>query len=809
MTGHGPRAHSCRADDGTVLQGLLWQSPNPAGVVMIRTPYEAAAHASTARSWVERGYHCLVQDVRGRYESSGIWQPYQHEAADGLALLGVLAEDHPDLPVITFGASYAAHTALEAARAAATSRTAAVPAAVITLVPALGLAETAWDAHGRPQTTHRIGWWHQHGRTRRTQDPLSDDALRARSRDVAALGLTGAARAWGWDEADCEAWARLWTAARTDLTTRYAGLHMPLLVISGTKDFFDHDANRLAACWSGKSHIVTGPWGHRLITGITDPVLRQQVRDAGGLGTIIDSWVACHGPSGSPAPWAAQLRRVRRSRSNFDPADGQWHHERTLTMSSANSDTLPGGANSTKTKQDNALPELPIEALVDSECGVIRSVREVPHPTGAPQAYLGLTAAVADARQLGEWPADRVSLGTSFSDPAQARIAAIAEGIERYCGNWLPADLPACELRIGSYEELTSAGLSLIGLDDLPSFASWQYERAGFPYAPLTADTPTLWTRCTDLLGADVWMPASLVYLNWRQSRFRDLPRIHHLNYAGIATGQGVDDARDRGVLEIIERDALELWWHLDGPTIGIDPATVPGLLDDLAGSDLEVSLAVMPSEFASAIAALVFDPARGIYAAGFSAALDPARAARKAVLEAVHTWVYTQGCTDKQGWVFRAVEQGLMAKGLYLDFRDDASYLDAAGPECEHIIDLGAHVQLWLDPRIHHEARRFTAPAQGIRPIDDIPTTSMPEIHQKLADAGHQVLTRDLTTDDVRRTSLRVVRTFVTGLVPNAPAAFSYLGMGRFPDAALKRKWRNSWAGTPADVSLIPPPHM
>ena len=809
MTGHGPRAHSCRADDGTVLQGLLWQSPNPAGVVMIRTPYEAAAHASTARSWVERGYHCLVQDVRGRYESSGIWQPYQHEAADGLALLGVLAEDHPDLPVITFGASYAAHTArsrppgssnLEDRRRARRGDHAG--ARTWPGRNSVGRTRASSDhtphrlvASTRPYPTH----------PRSTVGRCATGPLPRRRRprpDRRGPGL-------GVDEADCEAWARLWTAARTDLTTRYAGLHMPLLVISGTKDFFDHDANRLAACWSRKSHIVTGPWGHRLITGITDPVLRQQVRDAGGLGTIIDSWVACHGPSGSPAPWAAQLRRVRRSRSNFDPADGQWHHERTLTIELRELGHPSWGSQLNEDQTGQCAARTANRGPRGQRVRVIRSVREVPHPTGAPQAYLGLTAAVADARQLGEWPADRVSLGTSFSDPAQARIAAIAEGIERYCGNWLPAELPACELRIGSYEELTSAGLSLIGLDDLPSFASWQYERAGFPYAPLTADTPTLWTRCTDLLGADVWMPASLVYLNWRQSRFRDLPRIHHLNYAGIATGQGVDDARDRGVLEIIERDALELWWHLDGPTIGIDPATVPGLLDDLAGSDLEVSLAVMPSEFASAIAALVFDPARGIYAAGFSAALDPARAARKAVLEAVHTWVYTQGCTDKQGWVFRAVEQGLMAKGLYLDFRDDASYLDAAGPECEHIIDLGAHVQLWLDPRIHHEARRFTAPAQGIRPIDDIPTTSMPEIHQKLADAGHQVLTRDLTTDDVRRTSLRVVRTFVTGLVPNAPAAFSYLGMGRFPDAALKRKWRNSWAGTPADVSLIPPPHM
>lgn len=452
---------------------------------------------------------------------------------------------------------------------------------------------------------------------------------------------------------------------------------------------------------------------------------------------------------------------------------------------------------------------LPVEALVDPECGIIRSVRAVTHPAGAPTSYMGLTAAVADARQLGEWPADRVSLGTSFDDVEQARIAAIAEGIERYCGNWIPADLPPDELRIGSRAELLSEGRRPIALDELPRCAPWQYGRDGFPYQPLTEDTPTLWTRCGDRDGSEVWMPASLVYLNWRQSRFRHLPRVHHLNYAGIATGQGADDARDRGVMEVIERDALELWWHLDGPTFGIDPASVPGLSDDLRGSSLEVSLAVMPSEFAPAVAALVYDGERGLYAAGFSASLDPVRAARKAVLEAVHTWVYTQGCTTADGWVFRAVEQGLMARGLYLDFRADAGYLDTAGPQFEHVVDLGAHVQVWLDPRVHGEARRFTAPELGIRPISEVAPVSMDEVYQRLDARGHRVITRDLTTSDVRRTSLRVVRSFVTGLVPNAPAAFAYLGMPRLEQAALERGWRTSWDGSPADLTLVPPPHM
>ncbi|MFJ3474087.1 YcaO-like family protein [Microbacterium maritypicum] len=452
---------------------------------------------------------------------------------------------------------------------------------------------------------------------------------------------------------------------------------------------------------------------------------------------------------------------------------------------------------------------LPAEALVDAEAGIIRSVREVPHPIGAPDRYLALTASVADARILGEWPADRVSLGTSFGDRAQARIAAIGEGVERYCGNWLPDELPRGELRVSSADDLRAEGESVVAESDLPRFADWQLARPGFAYQRLLPSTPTLWARCDEIDGGSVWVPDSLVHLNWRQSRFRALPRTHHLNYAGIATGAGFDDARDRGVIEVIERDALEVWWHLDGPTFGIDPATVPGLLDDLQGSSLRVWLVAMPSEFAPAIGALVHDEERGLYAAGFSASLDPARAARKAVLEAVHTWIYTQGCTTDDGWVFRAVAAGLMAKGLTLDFRPHADYLAAAGPQFENVIDLGAHVQVWLDPNVHDEARRFQSPAQGVRPLSAVDPVTIDEVYGRLRDRGHRVLTRDLTTSDVRRTDLRVVRSIVTGLVPNAPAAFSYLGMPRFREAAEERGWRTTWTGGPEDFTLLPAPHM
>ncbi|MFE9773218.1 YcaO-like family protein [Streptomyces sp. NPDC005931] len=456
---------------------------------------------------------------------------------------------------------------------------------------------------------------------------------------------------------------------------------------------------------------------------------------------------------------------------------------------------------------------LPLEALVDPVCGIVRGVEPVGHPPGVPPLYTSLTAEMSDARRLGLWPADRVSLGTTFGDPGAARIAAIAEGVERYCGNRVPPPgHPDAPLR-ATAAELADRSLRLYGPEELPAYADWQYARDRFPYRRLTVDTPALWARGTEQLPdgtrAEVWAPVALTHLNWRQGALRSLSRTHHLNYAGIATGQGFDDAVERALLEIVERDALELWWHLDGPARGIDPATVPGLADDLAGSPLEVHLTEMPSEFAPCVAALVHDPRLGLYAAGFACRYDPAEAARKAVLEAVHTWVFTQGLTGPDGWVFQAVEAGLLARGLYLDHRPDGRYLDSCGPHFEHVRDLGAHVQVWLDERMAPEARRFTEPALGTVPLRDVRPGSRERLEQALHDGGHRIMTFDLTTEDVAETPLRVARVLVSGLLPNAPAAFGYFGCPRLARVAVARGWRTTAPHAPEDFTLAPAPHM
>lgn len=322
-----PRTHVHSTSDGVTLIADLWEAADPRGIVVIRTPYDARQHAAIGRSWVERGYHCLIQDVRGRYRSNGEWRPYHHEGHDGAGTIIALRRSYPGLPVITFGASYAAHAALETARGIVL-RGGAAPAAIIALVPTLGLAETAWDDKGDPQIEHRIGWWHEHGQSRLSQPPLISDELERRITQANHVGPVVAARQWGWTEHTLEQWTHLWSAKKINPGDRYSPLAAPLLIITGDHDFFYHDAIRLFQQWPAERHLVTGPWGHNLANDITNPQQRSRLRETGGIGGMIDVWLAKYGLSEHTTKSAHVSLGTVPTTSWFNPVIGAWQHER-------------------------------------------------------------------------------------------------------------------------------------------------------------------------------------------------------------------------------------------------------------------------------------------------------------------------------------------------------------------------------------------------------------------------------------------------------------------------------------------------
>ena len=78
--------------------------------VLERTPYDNSSPTAVtnAKYFARRGYVCVIQDVRGRFESEGEWYAFAKEAPDGYDTIEWLAaQDWSDGKVGTMGSSYA------------------------------------------------------------------------------------------------------------------------------------------------------------------------------------------------------------------------------------------------------------------------------------------------------------------------------------------------------------------------------------------------------------------------------------------------------------------------------------------------------------------------------------------------------------------------------------------------------------------------------------------------------------------------------------------------------------------------------
>jgi hypothetical protein len=82
----------------------------PFPCILIRTPYsnsDPIKKIPLAREFASNGYAVVIQDVRGRYDSEGEWQPFFNEAADGLAAQEWLSEqDFCNGSIALMGRSY-------------------------------------------------------------------------------------------------------------------------------------------------------------------------------------------------------------------------------------------------------------------------------------------------------------------------------------------------------------------------------------------------------------------------------------------------------------------------------------------------------------------------------------------------------------------------------------------------------------------------------------------------------------------------------------------------------------------------------
>jgi ribosomal protein S12 methylthiotransferase accessory factor len=141
--------------------------------------------------------------------------------------------------------------------------------------------------------------------------------------------------------------------------------------------------------------------------------------------------------------------------------------------------------------------------------------------------------------------------------------SSVGESVERVLGALTFLDT-AQHVVHGTYRELTSRGLPCLHPDEMPIFAPEQFTTDRI-YQPWTEDSPLGWLAGRRLRsGTEVWLPAQLVLLFYLH--VGDEPRIGFAPSGGLASHINRREALYHGILELFERDGVNLRWYSGVP---------------------------------------------------------------------------------------------------------------------------------------------------------------------------------------------------------------------------------------------------
>jgi ribosomal protein S12 methylthiotransferase accessory factor len=381
-----------------------------------------------------------------------------------------------------------------------------------------------------------------------------------------------------------------------------------------------------------------------------------------------------------------------------------------------------------------------LAAMVDPLTGPVREVRGLELPGAAAPCVAVATyphpLPPATWRQLRARP--RVAAAGKGASPDQAIVGAIAEAVERSCGVFR-GDEP----RRASLEEL---GEEAITPDELLLYSDRQLAGGEAPAARWRPDRQTEWTAIHSLAdGRRRWMPTALAFHGYRPP-----PGAwgHPADSNGCAAGRCPEEAVLQGLLELVERDAVALWWYNALARPRLDPGADPraAALEVLCrGHGRELVLLDLTSDLGLPVvaAAALPEDGEGRPLFGFGGHLDPALALGRALGEL----------------------------GQFLPAADGTSRADRRA---------SARVPPWLAPAT-------SAPADAILPCgpacEDF-SAALALVLDRLAGAGLEAWALDQTRD---RAVLSVVRVVAPGLRPWTRR----LAPGRLYDVPVAMAWR------------------
>ena len=152
--------------DGTHLSVDLYRpsgKTDKQSTILVRTPYSknfsGAVNDPYQRSLVHKGYTLAIADMRGRFESEGLYKPAVNERNDSYDLVSWITEQSwSDNKVATMGCSYLGDAQVILAATRHPSHVAAIPMASATGYLAEGRPWQAYDG-GVFELAQTAGWF--------------------------------------------------------------------------------------------------------------------------------------------------------------------------------------------------------------------------------------------------------------------------------------------------------------------------------------------------------------------------------------------------------------------------------------------------------------------------------------------------------------------------------------------------------------------------------------------------------------------------------------------------------------------------
>ncbi|MDN3295373.1 TOMM precursor leader peptide-binding protein [Streptomyces ficellus] len=283
--------------------------------------------------------------------------------------------------------------------------------------------------------------------------------------------------------------------------------------------------------------------------------------------------------------------------------------------------------------------------LADPITGVVAGVRPAPDaPEGLNRYVAGPNLAFAGGRSLaGLRGGLRSQSGGKGTTALEAEVGALCEAVERYCGT-RQGDEPTV------WDTLHGLGDSALHPNACQLYADrqfagrdrWNAVNSAFQHVPPPFDPhlPTEWTPVWSLTaGRHRLLPTSMLYFGASADTG---PCAPWADSNGNAAGSSLEDAVVQGFLELVERDAVALWWYnrTRHPAVDLDAFDEPWLAGTRAAyTRLRRQLWVLDltADFGIPVMAAVSrrtDQAAEHISFGFGAHFDPRLALRRAVTE-------------------------------------------------------------------------------------------------------------------------------------------------------------------------------